>query len=283
MADTVNIVKPDASQYEAGATMPEGWAREGDDLVSEKAYKRRAVYRGVRTSQDSAYTAIKTKYADNILSLTVSPQGALCEISVEYSASLGTVGPGGDNPNDDPVSPDTYQLQSISIPTALAAHPAFADISAAVMAIDDALAHGDRALAVFAAGNDVAAQKYLALRLAGVTQWEATGYSWRVTRHYSTLADLSGVSEAASAIVANGTVYQWSDVEGHLKILEPKYVYVDANGQTSQAQSLEWRLAGVGVSRTDTNLDLTYEYQGTWKWAAALYPGGSWQPAIPDD
>ena len=277
----VNVVKPDASQYAAGATMPTGWAREGDDPVDKKAYKRRAVYRGVRTSQDAAYAAIKTSYGDNILGLTVTPQGALCEISVEYSASLGTVGPGGDDPNDAPVAPDTYQLRSISIPTALAAHPAFANIDAYVFAIEEAISHGDREGVVEAAGSVAAAQEYAALRLAGVTQWDAPGYSWRVTRHYSTLANLSGITEAASAIVANGTVCAWSAVEGHLKILEPKYVYVDDDGQTSQPQSFAWRLSGVGVSRTDTNLDLTYEYTAAWKWAAALYPGGSWSPALP--
>lgn len=277
-----NIVTPNASGYASGATMPTGWHREGDDLVDQKAYKRRALYRGVRTSQDAAYAAIKTFYGVNLLSLSVTPTGAAqCDISVEYSTALGTVG--GVNQDNEPVSEDTYQLQAISVPTALAAHPAFAAISGAILAIDDAFLRDerDRAIAAAAADASGAANKYLALKFAGVTQWDATGFSWRVTRHYSTRATISGIADAAAAVAAVGTVYTWANVQGHGKIEEPKYITVDAQGQAQAAASYEWRLAGLNISRTETNLDLTYEYQAAWKWAAALYSGGTWSPQIP--
>lgn len=280
---TPNVVKPN-STLAAGATMPVGWSRATDTPCDLKAYKRRAVYSGVKTSVDAAYGNIKTFYGDNALSIHISSSGGsgVSEISVEYSSHIGTAGGGGSYPDDnEPVSPDTYQLQSITVPTALSSHPAFAAIPAIVEAIDDAFAHDDRDYAVFAAGSDTAAQKYLALKYAGVTQWEATGFVWRVTRHYSTLADVTAIQTAAAAAIATGTVYTWANVEGHGEISEPKYVYQTAAGTTSAAQSFEWRLAGVSVTRTDTNLDLTYEYQGAWKWAAALYPGGTWSPTVP--
>lgn len=287
MADptpTPNVVKPN-STLAAGATMPVGWHRATDTPCDLKAYKRRAVYSGVKTSIDAAYGNIKTFYGGNALSIQISASGGsgVGEISVEYSSHIGTAsGGGGDYPDDnEPVSPDTYQLQSIAVPTALSAHPAFSDISGIVEAIDDAFAHGDRETAIFAAGNDPAALKYLALKYAGVTQWEATGFVWRVTRHYSTLADVTAIQTAAAAAIATGTVYTWDNVEGHGEISEPKYVYQTAAGTPSAAQSYGWRLAGVSVTRTDTNLDLTYEYQGAWKWAAALYPGGTWSPTVP--
>lgn len=284
MADpTPNVVKPN-STLAAGATMPVGWRRATDTPCDLKAYKRRAVYSGVKTSVDAAYGNIKTFYGDNALSIQISSSGGsgVSEISVEYSSHIGQAGGGGSYPDDNkPVSPDTYQLQSITVPTALSSHPAFAAIPAIVEAIDDAFAHDDRDYAVFAAGSDTAAQKYLALKYAGVTQWEATGFVWRVTRHYSTLADVTAIQTAAAAAIATGTVYTWSNVEGNGEIKEPKYVYQTAAGTPSAAQSFEWRLAGVSVTRTDTNLDLTYEYQGEWKWAAALYPGGTWTPTVP--
>ena len=114
-----------------------------------------------------------------------------------------------------------------------------------------------------------------------MTQWEGPGFVWRLTRHYSTFANLSALTTVATAVSNIGRVYTWSGVEGNLKILEPKYIYQTAAGTPSAAQSFEWRLAGVSVTRTDTNLDLTYEYQGAWKWAAALYPGGTWTPTVP--
>ncbi len=276
-----NVQLPDASLV----TLPAGWRRQIDGPIDGKPFRRRVVYAGSRGNIDAAYDAVRAVFdtAENLLSLSVQEEArsGVATISVEYSSHVGTAS-GGTYPDDnDPVAPDTYQLQSISVPTALAAHPAFAGISALTTAIDDAFAHGDRDYAVFVASGDVVAQKYLALRYAGVTQWEGTGFSWRVTRHYSTLADISAINTAATAAVNVGRVYAWGNVEGHLKILEPKYVYVDADGQTSAATSYQWRLAGVGVSRTSDALDLTWEYQGAWKWAAALYPGGSWSPAIP--
>lgn len=279
---TATIVKPN-STLSAGATMPSGWGRITDTPIDIKAYKRRAVYSGVKTSVDTAYANVKTFYGDNALSIQVTSSGASAvgEISVEYTTHIGEASGGGYPDDNAPVSPDTYQLQSISVPTALSAHPAFAAIEGAVLAIEDALLHGSKAAVVAAAGADAAAQKYAALRLAGVTQWEATGLSWRVTRHYSTLADMSAITAAATAVAAIGTVYAWSSVEGNDKIDEPKYVVTDANGQATTAASYQWRLAGVGVSRTSGALDLTWEYQGAWKWAAALYPGGSWSPALP--
>ena len=263
--------------------MPTGWKRATDTHSDRKAYMRRAVYSGVKTSCDTAYANIKTFYGDNALSIQISSSGAsgVAEIAVDYASSVGSAGQGDPDPNNDPMSPDTYQLQSVTIPTAISAHPAFASIPAIVEAIDDAFDHGDRDYAVFAAGDSVLAQRYLALRYAGVTQYEATGFIWRVTRHYSTLADVTGIQEAAAAAIATGTVYTWSNVEGNGAINEPKYVYQTANNTTSAATSFEWRLAGLTVTRTDTNLDLTYEYQGAWKWAGALYPGGSWYPAVP--
>lgn len=263
--------------------MPSGWGRITDTPIDIKAYKRRAVYSGVKTSVDTAYANVKTFYGDNALSIQVTSSGASAvgEISVEYTTHIGEASGGGYPDDNAPVSPDTYQLQSISVPTALSAHPAFAAIEGAVLAIEDALLHGSKAAVVAAAGADAAAQKYAALRLAGVTQWEGTGFSWRVTRHYSTLADPSAITTAATAAVNVGRVYVWSAVEGHDKIDEPKYVVTDAAGQAAAAASYEWRLAGVSVSRTETNLDLTWEYQGAWKWAAALYPGGTWTPSLP--
>lgn len=280
---TATIVKPN-STLSAGATMPSGWGRITDTPIDIKAYKRRAVYSGVKTAIDTAYDNVKTFYGDNALDIQVSASGssAVGEISVEYSSHIGTAGGGGEYPDDnEPVSPDTYQLQSISVPTAISAHPAFADITGITETIDYAFAHEDRAGAISAAAGNAVAQKYLALKYAGVTQWDANGFAWRVTRHYSTLADASAIQTAAAAAIATGTVYTWANVEGHLKINEPKYVYQTAEGTPSAATSFEWRLAGVSVTRTDTNLDLTWEYQGAWKWAAALYPGGTWTPAVP--
>jgi len=282
---SAEIVKLANAQLPAksAAVLPAGWRRPLDGPVNEQGYRRRAVYVGSRLALEAAYAAVKTALGDDILTLSVQEdvRSGVATISAEYSSHIGTAS-GGSYPDDnEPVSPDTYQLQSISVPTALSAHPAFDAIQGAVMAIEDALSHGDTDAVVAAAGADAAAQKYAALRLAGVTQWEGTGFSWRVTRHYSTLADMSALTPVATAIVNIGRVYAWGAVEGHLKILEPKYVVTDAAGQAAPAASYEWRLAGVSVSRTETNLDLTWDYQGAWKWAAALYPGGSWTPALP--
>lgn len=279
-----NIVKIENVQLPAksAATLPAGWRRQIDGPVNEQGYRRRVVYAGDRAALDTAYAAVKAAIGDDILSLSVQedPRSGVATISAEYSAHIGTGG-GGDDPDNEPVSPDTYQLQSLSVPTALAVHPAFAAIDGAVLAIDDAIIHGSKDAVIAAAGANAVAQKYAALRLAGVTQWDGTGFSWRVTRHYSTLADPSAITDAATAAVNVGRVYAWSAVEGHDKIDEPKYVVTDAAGQAAAAASYEWRLAGISVSRSETNLDLTWEYQGAWKWAAALYPGGSWTPSLP--
>ena len=280
-----NIVKIENVQLpsKSAATLPAGWRRQIDGPVNEQGYRRRVVYAGDRASIDTAYAAVKTALGDDILTLSVTEdaRSGVATISAEYSSHVGQASGGGYPDDNAPVSPDTYQLQSLSVPTALAAHPAFAAIEGAVMAIEDALSHGDRDAVVAAAGASAAAQKYAALRLAGVTQWEGTGFSWRVTRHYSTLADPSAITTAATAAVNVGRVYAWSAVEGHDKIDEPKYVVTDAAGQAAAAASYEWRLAGVSVSRSETNLDLTWEYQGAWKWASALYPGGTWTPSLP--
>lgn len=263
--------------------MPSGWGRITDTPIDIKAYKRRAVYSGVKTSVDTAYANVKTFYGDNALSIQVTSSGASAvgEISVEYTTHIGEAS-GGEYPDDNaPVSPDTYQLQSVAVPTALSAHPAFAGIAGAVQAIDYAFEHGDLAALNSAASVSQAAGRYAALRVAGVTQWEGTGFIWRVTRHYSTIATPYAITAAAQAAVNVGRVYAWSSVEGHTKIDEPKYVVTGDDGQAASAASFEWRLAGVSVSRTETNLDLTWEYQGAWKWASYLYPGGSWSPALP--
>ena len=281
MADpTPNVVKPN-STLAAGATMPVGWRRATDTPCDLKAYKRRAVYSGVKTSMDTAYANIKTFYGGNALAIhpSVSGGSGIAEITVDYSASLGSGGSEGD-PDSDPMSPDTYQLQAVTIPTALSAHPAFDNITGVMEIINDALLHGDKAYAIFAAGSDSDAQKYLALKSAGVNQWEAPAFVWRVTRHYSVGADFSHITEAATAVAQAGQVFAWSAVEGHTKIDEPKCM-VPAPGGTATAQSFEWRLAGVSVTRTESNLDITYEYQGAWKWSAVLYFGGSWLPTVP--
>lgn len=268
----------------SAATLPAGWRRQIDGPVNEQGYRRRVVYAGSRLALDAAWSAVKAALGDDILTLSVQEdaRSGVATISAEYSSHIGTAS-GGSYPGDnEPVSPDTYQLQSVAVPTALAAHPAFAAVAGAVSAIDDALLHGEVATAAaLASAAGAAALKYYALRVAGVTQWEGTGFSWRVTRHYSTLADPSAIQAAAAAAIAVGTVYAWAAVEGHGEIDEPKYVVTDAAGQAAAPASYEWRLAGVGVSRTETNLDLTWEYQGAWKWAAALYPGGSWNPSAP--
>lgn len=277
-----NVTLPAASLV----TLPAGWRRQLDAPLDDKPYRRRATYAGERGSIEAAYAAIRAKFATakNLLSASVQEdvRSGVATISVDYSSHIGAAAAGGSYPDDnEPVAEDTYQLQSTAVPTALSAHPAFSAIQGAVMAIEDALSHGDTDAVVAAAGAAAAAQKYAALRLAGVTQWEGTGFSWRVTRHYSTLADPSAITTAATAAVNVGRVYAWSAVEGHDKIDEPKYVVTDAAGQAAAAASYQWRLAGVGVSRTATALDLTWEYQGAWKWASALYPGGSWSPALP--
>ena len=268
----------------SAAVLPAGWRRPLDGPVNEQGYRRRAVYVGVRSNIDAAYAAVKTALGDDVLSLSVQEdaRSGVATISAEYSSHVGQAGPGGEHPDDNaPVSPDTYQLQSVAVPTALAAHPAFVGIEGAVIAIDYALAHCDDDGLIAAAATSAAAAKYAALRRAGVTQWEGTGFSWRVTRHYSTLADPSAIAAAAAAAISVGRVYAWAAVEGHGEIDEPKYVVTDAAGQAAPAASYEWRLAGVSVSRTETNLDLTWEYQGAWKWASALYPGGTWAPPLP--
>ena len=280
------IVKLANAQLPAksAAALPAGWRRQIDGPVNEQGYRRRVVYAGSRLALDAAYAAVKTALGDDILTLSVQEdaRSGVATISAEYSSHVGQAGPGGEHPDDnETVSPDTYQLQSVAVPTALAAHPAFAASQGAVTAIEDALSHGDTAAVVAAAGANAAAQKYAALRLAGVTQWEGTGFSWRVTRHYSTLANPSAIAAAAAAAISVGRVYAWSAVEGHGEIDEPKYVVTDAAGHAAAPASYEWRLAGVSVSRTETNLDLTWEYQGAWKWASALYPGGTWAPPLP--
>lgn len=275
------IVKLDSAALPAGpSTLPAGWRRVTDCAIDDTSYRRRAVYKGVRTSSDAARAALKAFYGDDILDLSVgnSETSGVGTITADYSAAIGTTGHNEDN---EPVSPDTYQLEPVTIPTALSAHPAFAAIEGAVLAIEDALIHGSKAGVVAAAGADAAAQKYAALRLAGVTQWESTGYSWRVTRHYSTRAQMDAVAAAAAAVVNANRVYAWANVEGHDEIEEPKYTYVDAAGQVSAANSFEWRLSGPRVSRTADALEITYTYVGAWKWAAALYPGGTWTPALP--
>lgn len=276
------IVTPD-STLAAGPTLPLGWSRVTDTPNELKAYKRRAVFSGVKTSIDDAYAAIKTFFGDNALGVSVNSSGAsgVGEISVDYSTSIGTASPGDPDPDSDPMAPDTYQLQPVTIPTALAAHPVFATITGTIEIIDDALEHGDKAYAVFAAGSDSNAQKYLALRCAGVTQWEAPSYVWRVTRHYSVLADMSKITAAATAVMQTGQVFTWAQVQGHTKIDEPMYMMPSSDGSATQAASYEWRLAGVTVSRTEDNLDITWEYQGAWAWSAALYVGGTWLPTVP--
>lgn len=255
-----------------------GWRLVSDSVVDETGYRRRAVYMGVRTSNDAAAAAVKAAYGQNLLEMAVDAPDGSCvgRVTALYSTDIGTSGSG----NDDPVSPDTYQLEPIVIPVVLAAHPAFASVAGAVLAIDDALAHGqaDLAAASAVAGGD-AARHYYALRLAGVTQWDAVGYIWRVTRHYSTRASTAAV--LAAAIASANTVVQWSGVEGYDKIPEPRYTYALANGGMGGPASFEWRVGGPQVTRTADALDITYTYQGAWSWSSYLYSGGSWAPAAP--
>ena len=234
------IVKLDSAALPAGpSTLPAGWRRVTDCAIDDTSYRRRAVYKGVRTSSDAARAALKAFYGDDILDLSVgnSETSGVGTITADYSAAIGTTGHNEDN---EPVSPDTYQLEPVTIPTALSAHPAFAAIEGAVLAIEDALIHGSKAGVVAAA-----------------------------------------VAAAAAAVVNANRVYAWANVEGHDEIEEPKYTYVDAAGQVSAANSFEWRLSGPRVSRTADALEITYTYVGAWKWAAALYPGGTWTPALP--
>jgi hypothetical protein len=276
---SAEIVKPDKSSLPAGpTTLPAGWRRATDSVVDETTYRRRAVYTGVKTSNDAAQAAIKAFYGANLLTMSAdAPEtSGVGRITAEYATQLGT---GGSDDNT-PVAEDTYQLEPCVIPTALAAHPAFAAVAGAVMAIDDALSHGQVDLAASAASTGgAAAQKYLALVLAGVTQWEACGYIWRVTRHYSTRCNVGQVT--GDAILAANKVVAWSAVEGNVKIAEPKYTYTMADGTQSAATSFEWRIGGPQISRTADALDISYTYTGAWKWAAALYPGGSWNPTAP--
>lgn len=279
---SAEIVKLDSTSLPAGpSTLPAGWRRVTDCAIDDTSFRRRAVYMGVRTSSDAARAALKTFYGANILDLSVgnSETSGVATITAEYSAAIGTTGHNEDN---EPVSPDTYQLEPVTIPTALAAHPAFAAIAGVIPAIDDAMRHGEDATAAgLAADNGAVAQKYYALLRAGVTQWEAVGYVWRVTRHYSTRADPEQIAAALSTSINANRVYAWADVEGHTKINEPKYTYATAAGTISAATSFEWKMSGPQISRTADALDITYTYVGAWKWAAALYPGGSWNPPDP--
>lgn len=280
-----NVTLPAAS----AVTLPAGWRRQLDAPIDGKPYRRRAVYAGSRGAIDTAYDAIRAKFrtAENLLSLAVQEdaRSGVASVTVEYSSHVGSAS-GGYYPDDnDPVSEDTYQLEPVVIPTALRAHPAFATVFAVCEAIDDALLHGDTASAAAAAAaagsaaKVTLANKYLGLAEAGVSQWEAVGYVWRVTRHYSTLADISGIAAAAAAIANANLVYAWSNVEGNEKIPEPKWTYTKSDDTVSDPQPFEWRLGGPLITRTSETFDITYTYTGAWKWAAALYYGGHWSPS----
>lgn len=252
------------------ANLPHGWVIQSDTDVENG--RRRIVATGPYESVEAAREALIAEH-DKIFSPSVTHQPGSPTATIEFYLK-GQAWKVGEGNEPEPILPDRWDLSPATEQVALEANPAFEDVTAAINAALDRLARGD--IAGAAAVCRGGAENWLALYMAGVRTYQATAYQYKYTRTYA-YADADKVKNKTSTLAQqNGRVYAWSDVEGSddCPTAEPKWL-----GADNVAHSYEWRLDGVSVSAVeDSEVVLTYAYTGAWKWAKALYPGGSWEP-----
>lgn len=275
-----NAIKVNGKSPPAG--FPAGWLLQHDIPTSRKS--REAVWRGPATSVGAAldYLRGSTDWAKWALSASRHPGSLSAEIRA--TRQWGGGGGGGEGPSYESlkVSPDTWSLKSVSTPVALAAAPAFADVGA-IEAIDDAILRGDvRRARDIAGAEGGAAEQYLGLRLAGISSYDAVGWTYNYVNHLAAGAEGfdSVKSEVESAQQCAMSVVEWGDVKGVLSapFAEPKWL--DGDGEAS---SYEWRCDGVEFGFSNDELAVSFVYTGCWKWAKALYSGGTWEPSAGGD
>lgn len=266
---------------------PAGWV-----LNDERpAGKGRTLYcwEGPASTVAAAFEAAYAAHPSKNYAVSRSPGGAKATISVTVGGSGSETDGSGETPEtyDTPVkvSDDTWQLQPTAESVDLAAHPRFAAVGGATLAaIDDALAAGDKAAQEALAAASAEAAAYLALRRAGVRSYMAVGYSYRYEQHFSR-AGFAGMRRwTAAGIRSGGRVYPWGSVmgasansAGHVDS-DPPFGEPKWQDQEGAEHSYEWRLDGVAVGCAGDEVTVSYAYTGAWKWAKALYKGGSWEP-----
>ena len=260
----------------AGATgFPAGWILQHDVRTSRKS--REAVWRGPASSADAAFAAALALHPAARVSASRSPGSAVAEIRADRAAGGPGTGQGGAQTYDDlKISDDTWELTPISSPTSLEAHPHFAAVGAVLNSARDALSRGDRSMAAWLVTNAAApAAGWYGLYMAGVQTFDCVAWTYRYINHISAAAAPATVrAEIAPQLQAVHSVVAWSALKGvsGAPFAEPKWM----NGQT--ATGYEWRCDGVSLAYSGDELTVSYNYTGLWRWAKALYPGGTWEP-----
>lgn len=264
-----------------------GWRRQHEIKVSESETER--VWRGPVSQFSTVWATLLAEEGADAWDFTASRSvgSQVAEIRAVKKSS----------PNDDPsslddlkIAEDTFSLDPVSMPTALEAHPKFADESVLdkILAMRDCMDRGDRAAARAMVGDQEggdAHATWLRLYANGVRTFDAIAWHYRCVRHYS--ADSSHFSLIQSELSADMQnvlkVYEWGDVEGtgDAPFGEPMWWDTSAADGEGAAASYEWRFDGISFGGTADELTVSWCYTGVWKWAEALYDGGTWEPELP--
>lgn len=259
--------------------LPKGWVIQSN--IDIESGRRRVVATGPYSTVVEARAALLSKY-EKIWHPLVNHQPGSPSASIEfylkgYSWSLGE---SADEPEQ--VAPAQWSLQPISQQVEISALPKYADISARIAAIKDAISRGDIPSAIDNVTNSDLAEQFLGLYTAGVRTYQALAYSYSYTRTFA-YGDAARVRSYFGTLNQQANkVFAWADVEGSddCPVNEPKWVEVAGNGGET-AKSFEWRLDGVSISGSeDGDVVVACNYTGAYQWAAALYPGGSWVPSV---
>lgn len=252
--------------------LPQGWVVQSDTDI--ESGRRRIIATGPYATVAEAREALLSQH-DKVSKPAVTHQPGAPSATIEFYVK-GTAWSQGDSGDDlEPILPDRWELSPTVEQVAVEAHPLFVNDAAKINVALDRLARGDISGAASAVAESVAVQ-WLALWMAGVRTYQACAYQYRYIRTYS-YSDAGKVKSATQDLAqAIGAVYGWAAVEGSSNCPSSEPKWIDANGD---AHSYEWRLDGVAVSGVeDGEITLTYSYTGAWKWASALYQGGSWSP-----
>jgi len=258
--------------------LPAGWALQYDIRSARGA--KEAVWRGPVSSVASAFRIV-ANYKDGAqITASVSPGSAVAEIRASSSTA-----PDGDSSTPTyeelKVAPDTWELVAVPSAVALRAFPAFAAAPAksVIDAMESAMKRGDEDTAKNLASSNADAAKWLGLWLNGCQTFDCAAMSYRHMEHLS--SDPGGndtiKQQIQAALQTALTVATWVNVSGTGDAPFPEPKWLDASNGNA-ATSYQWRNDGVSISYNGDEVVVSHNYTGLWKWAKALYPGGTWEP-----
>jgi hypothetical protein len=167
----------------------------------------------------------------------------------------------------------TFAITPVMRMMDLRAHPYAQVLAADIPKIERYIADGDiPSLKTKYVGN-ANALGFAAYWVAGVTSYEEASFQLTVTRYYTSSPSISADYSSINK------VFTWANIKTDGKgipgyVDEPKYV-----DETGAAAGYEWRLVSVApVIERNTENVVTWIYVGCYKWAKALYSGGTWEP-----